>query len=137
MKIMSDRIESCTTAAELKSNVARCLHSRTRHPAAFRPLIRLYTVSISVRLFCRYFLFSATRAVAGRSPANLITSLCSRTIVLARHVGSANLYFRNEHIAPACRPRIDNAASLHILACTGISRARMCMPHIFHRERRL
>lgn len=69
MGAASDYAGSCTTAAELKSNVARCLHS----PRVIRSSVRLYTLSISLRLFGRYFLFPATRAVTDRSPANLIT----------------------------------------------------------------
>lgn len=105
MMAASDRTGSCTTAAELKSNVARCLCS-----PRVRPLVQLYTVSISLRLFGRYFLFPATRTVAGRSPANLITIfLCMSKIALVTFslrfvlfyisiAEQTDVYFRNEHI---------------------------------------
>lgn len=74
MEAASDHTGSCTTAVELKSNVARCLYS----PRVIHSSVRLYTLSISLRLFGRYFLFPATRAVTDRSPTNLIT-ICLST----------------------------------------------------------
>lgn len=81
MRAASDRIRSCTTAAELKSNVAGCLHCpRARGiPPTDRPTVpsgfTRYRLSFDCSAVTFYF---QQRAVAGRSPANLITiSLCS------------------------------------------------------------
>lgn len=100
MGAASDYVGSCTTAAELKSNVARCLYS----PRVIRSSVRLYTLSISLRLFGRYFLFPATRAVIDRSPANLITICLSigdlflLVSLFFYHLKRFLFYFRNKHV---------------------------------------
>lgn len=113
MRAASGHIRSCTTAAELKSNVARCLYS----PRG-RPLVPFGFTRYRLLFDCLAvtFYFQQRGAVAGRSPANLITislSLSSSAIVFATFLPifssyflylfknvdlRSAFYFRNEHV---------------------------------------